>query len=54
MLTVGDGLVTQVPALIIRTISDKANADSPTDFPRFLPTVARNSMAIVKELLEKC
>ncbi|MGR6088052.1 MAG: 5'-methylthioadenosine/adenosylhomocysteine nucleosidase [Arcticibacter sp.] len=37
--------------LIIRTISDKANADSPIDFPRFLPTVAQNSFAVVKHIL---
>lgn len=41
------------PFLLIRTISDKANADSPVDFPRFLPTVAKNSFAIVRHLLEK-
>lgn len=41
------------PSLIIRTISDKANADSPVDFPRFLPTVAKNSFAVVKHLLEQ-
>lgn len=45
--------VHRIPALVIRTISDKANADSPVDFPRFLPTVAKNSYAMVKQLLEK-
>lgn len=44
--------VHRVPFLLIRTISDKANADSPVDFPRFLPTVAKNSFAMVKHLLE--
>jgi 5'-methylthioadenosine/S-adenosylhomocysteine nucleosidase len=42
-----------IPSLIIRTISDKANADSPVDFPRFLPTVAKNSFSVVKHLLER-
>jgi 5'-methylthioadenosine/S-adenosylhomocysteine nucleosidase len=41
----------QIPFLIIRTISDKANADSPIDFPRFLPVVAHNSFAVVKHIL---
>jgi 5'-methylthioadenosine/S-adenosylhomocysteine nucleosidase len=41
----------KMPFLIIRTISDKANADSPIDFPRFLPTVAQNSFAVVKHIL---
>ena len=40
----------QIPFLIIRTISDKANADSPIDFPRFLPTVAQKSFAVVKHI----
>lgn len=42
----------QIPFLIIRTISDKANADSPIDFPRFLPVVAHNSFAVVKHILD--
>ncbi|MFM8433035.1 MAG: 5'-methylthioadenosine/S-adenosylhomocysteine nucleosidase, partial [Bacteroidota bacterium] len=42
----------QTPFLIIRTISDKANADSPFDFPRFLPTVVHNSVTIIRHLLE--
>jgi adenosylhomocysteine nucleosidase len=41
----------QIPFLIIRTISDKANADSPVDFPKFLPVVAVNSFSIVSEVL---
>ena len=41
----------QIPFLIIRTISDKANADSPIDFPRFLPVVAHNSFVVVKHIL---
>ena len=41
----------QIPFLIIRTISDKANADSPIDFPRFLPVVAHNSIVVVKHIL---
>lgn len=43
-------IIHQIPFLIIRTISDKANADSPIDFPRFLPTVAQNSFAVVKHI----
>ncbi|MFM7822969.1 MAG: 5'-methylthioadenosine/adenosylhomocysteine nucleosidase [Bacteroidota bacterium] len=41
----------QIPFLIIRTISDKANADSPIDFPRFLPIVAHNSFAVIEQIL---
>jgi adenosylhomocysteine nucleosidase len=44
-------IIHQIPFLIIRTISDKANADSPIDFPRFLPVVAHNSFAVVKHIL---
>jgi len=43
----------QIPFLIIRTISDKANSDSPVDFPRFLPVVAQNSFAVVRQLLSQ-
>jgi nucleoside phosphorylase len=43
----------QIPFLLIRTISDKSNSDSPVDFPRFLPVVAQNSFAVVRQLLSQ-
>lgn len=43
--------VNQVPFLIIRTISDKADGTATQDYENFLPQVISNSMAVVKKLL---
>jgi 5'-methylthioadenosine/S-adenosylhomocysteine nucleosidase len=43
--------VNQVPFLVVRTISDRADGDAVHDFGRFLPVVARNSFAIVRHVL---
>jgi 5'-methylthioadenosine/S-adenosylhomocysteine nucleosidase len=41
----------QVPFLIIRTLSDKANEAATVNFLEFLPVVAANSFAIIEHLL---
>ncbi len=41
----------KIPFLIIRTISDKANVDSPIDFNKFLPVVVKKSSTIVLQIL---
>ncbi len=43
--------VNGLPFLVIRTISDRADGDAVHDFNRFLPVVARNSLAIVDHIL---
>ena len=42
----------QIPFLIVRTISDKADGTALQDFTKFLPVVARNSFEIVKTILQ--
>jgi len=41
----------QIPFLIIRTLSDKANDDATVNFLEFLPVVAANSFAVIEQLL---
>ena len=41
-----------VPFLLARTVSDKADANARVDFERFLPKASRNSAAFVAFLLE--
>ncbi|MFL2860842.1 MAG: 5'-methylthioadenosine/adenosylhomocysteine nucleosidase [Pontiellaceae bacterium] len=41
----------QTPFLLIRTISDKANADAPTDFTAFLQTASQTSFQLIQNLL---
>lgn len=41
----------QVPFLIIRTLSDKANEEATVNFLAFLPVVAANSFAVIEHLL---
>lgn len=40
----------KTPFLLIRTISDKANNESPNSFEAFLPVVAGNSLAIIHHI----
>jgi 5'-methylthioadenosine/S-adenosylhomocysteine nucleosidase len=40
--------VNQVPFVVVRTISDRADGDAVHDFNRFLPVVAHNSFAIAR------
>jgi len=42
-----------VPCIIIRSISDKANHDASVDFVTFVKVAALNNSAIVKTILEK-
>jgi len=44
--------VNQVPFLIIRTISDKADENATLSFMEFLPTVAKNSFHVVAHVLK--
>jgi adenosylhomocysteine nucleosidase len=41
----------RVDYLVIRALSDLAGEDSPVDFSRFLPTVAENSVLVLRHLL---
>jgi 5'-methylthioadenosine/S-adenosylhomocysteine nucleosidase len=41
----------QIPFLVVRTISDKADGSAHLDFNRLLPEIARNSWMLVKGLL---
>lgn len=41
-----------LPCLILRSISDKANHDAKLDFPSFVKQAARNSKTMVEALLE--
>ena len=41
----------QLPFLVVRTISDKADGSAHLDFSRLLPEVARNSWSVVEGLL---
>lgn len=43
--------LSQIPFLIVRTISDKADGTALEDFTKFLPIVAQNSFEIVKTIL---
>lgn len=43
--------INEIPFLIIRTISDKANEEASVDFGAFLPEVAKNSFQMVKHIL---
>lgn len=41
----------QIPFVIVRTISDKANNDAPESFETFLPEVVGNSIIIIRHIL---
>ncbi|MFZ5391878.1 MAG: 5'-methylthioadenosine/adenosylhomocysteine nucleosidase [Patescibacteria group bacterium] len=45
--------VNDIPFLIIRTISDKANEEASVDFNKFLPIVAKNSFHLVSHILNE-
>lgn len=42
----------EVPFVVIRTISDKANGEAPTSFTEFVDKVAHTSATIVEEILK--
>jgi 5'-methylthioadenosine/S-adenosylhomocysteine nucleosidase len=46
--------VNGIPYLVVRTISDRADGDAVEDFTRFLPVVAHNSFAVVRQILAAC
>ncbi len=41
----------QIPFVIVRTISDKANNEAPESFEAFLPEVVGNSITIIRHIL---
>jgi 5'-methylthioadenosine/S-adenosylhomocysteine nucleosidase len=41
----------EIPFIIVRTVSDKADGTAAADFNKFLPVVARNSFNVVMNLL---
>ncbi len=42
-----------IPFLIVRTMSDKANGDAVADFNKFAQVVAKNSYLVVSTILNK-
>ena len=45
--------VNEIPFLIIRTISDKADAEASTSYVEFLPLVANNSVEMVAQIFSQ-
>lgn len=45
--------INQVPCLIVRTISDRADGTAHIDMNKFLPEASRNSLGVVIHVLEK-
>lgn len=43
--------VNALPYVVVRTISDRADGDAVHDFNRFLPVIALNSYAVVRQIL---
>ncbi len=41
----------QIPFILVRTISDKANNEAPESFEAFLPEVAENSVAVIQHII---
>jgi adenosylhomocysteine nucleosidase len=42
----------QVPALIIRALSDIAGTESPVKFSEFLPAASQNSACLVRRIIK--
>ena len=45
-------VVNQLPFVVVRTISDQANGVAPQDFDKFLPEIVKNSVAVVKRIID--
>ncbi|MFP4302101.1 MAG: 5'-methylthioadenosine/adenosylhomocysteine nucleosidase [Spirochaetaceae bacterium] len=45
--------VNEIPAVVVRTISDKADTNARVDFERFLPRASENSALVVTEILRR-
>jgi 5'-methylthioadenosine/S-adenosylhomocysteine nucleosidase len=45
--------VNEIPAVVVRTISDKADTNARVDFERFLPRASANSALVVTEILRR-
>ncbi len=45
--------INEIPFLIVRTISDKANEEASVNFNNLLPEIAKNSFLIVHHILEQ-
>jgi adenosylhomocysteine nucleosidase len=45
--------VNGIPYVVVRTISDRADGDAVHDFTRFLPVIAHNSFAVVRQILDR-
>jgi len=45
-------VVNQVPFVVVRTISDQADGTAPQDFNKFLPKIVRNSVAVVRRIID--
>ena len=45
--------VLNIPFLVIRAISDKANHDAKVDYPEFVKVAAKNSKTIIEGILKK-
>ena len=45
--------INEIPAVVVRTISDKADTNARVDFERFLPRASENSALVVAEILRR-
>lgn len=45
--------VNEIPVVVVRTISDKADTNARVDFERFLPRASENSALVVTEILRR-
>jgi nucleoside phosphorylase len=45
--------VNELPVVVVRTISDKADTSAKVDFERFLPRASENSALVVGEILRR-
>lgn len=46
-------LINELPCVVVRTISDKADTNARVDFERFLPRASENSALVVTEILRR-
>jgi 5'-methylthioadenosine/S-adenosylhomocysteine nucleosidase len=47
-------LINEIPCLIIRTISDKADGNAHLDFNKFMPIASKRNFDIIKFVLKNC
>lgn len=45
-------MINEIPCLIVRTISDKADGESPKNFDKFLPVASKHSVLLIRHILK--